>query len=257
MEKMPTMGAVNQEKNQQEKLFERLGNTLKRLRLMGVMASTMFVAGENLSAQTMQEGTINADSTEYKMSPEQAQKITMLTHDVDSMMHVLKAELQKKGGVSQLNESINDHLISSRKTYDGRNAEVGAPGSFVIDYKGDTAKVGENWMNIGDTMNHVDETVFTRDNYSFEKGKHGTTIDHYTNKTQNKYGGEMVTFTYGETLNENNAIMIERFTEQNPENKHERRSAYAGGNAQDGFSHLEKTLQDIKHKVGEIIQENR
>ena len=258
MEKMQMPSVAGNEKKSEKTLLENLSKSLKRLKMLGIVVGTMFMAGELHAQSTMQEGTISADSMIYKMNPEQAGKITKLTHEVDSMMHVLKQELQKNGSVSNGQESINDRLVSSVNIVEGKNVEVGAPGSFVVDYKGDTVTMGDNWMFVADTINAKSgDVVLQKETYYFDKGKHGTTLEHYTNKTNQKYGGEQTSFTYGGLLREDNGIMVEHFIEGSPENKHERVLNFDQGSAQNGFTQLEETLTKLESKLAGAIQENK
>jgi hypothetical protein len=260
---------ATQENSSKKWLLESLSRRINRLKILTIALGSMFVGTENISAQTahtqeLAQGTVSADHMLYKMTTQESAQIVRLTHEVDSMIHVLKGKLEeKKSTVFARTQTIDNRLVSTVSLYDTLNVNVGAssPESYVVSVDNDTVKTTDNWILIGDTLSnekqgHIKET---KEAYFFESNSVDRTISHYTNKSGTEKGGEDVQFEYGEKIGEKDAILVQRFKKEEgvffvPEGDLNEDGNSAGEFAVDGFNKLQGTLFGLKKKLEETIE---
>jgi hypothetical protein len=259
---------ATQENSSKKWLLESLSRRINRLKILTIALGSMFVGTENISAQTahtqeLAQGTVSADRMLYKMTTQESAQIMRLTHEVDSMIHVLKGKLEeKKSTIYARTQTIDNRLVSTVSFYDTLNINMGAssPDSYVVTVDNDTVNTTDNWILLGDTLGNQTKPYIkeTKETYFFESNSVDRTVSHYVNKSGVENKGEDVQFEYGEKIGEKDAIMVQRFEEDKdffiPVGDLKESEDDAGGFAVDGFNKLQETLFDFKKKLEETIE---
>lgn len=214
MDKPPQIKSIDEKVESKETLYNNFKKRVKRLTLLGVTFGGAFLAVQESKAQEMKPGTVDSSAVFYKMKNEESKKVMELSKEVDSLTRVLQTELKSKVPMTSIDEFIDEQKVSSNNSYIYENIQVGAEGSWNVDYKGDTITnyndvatyegkkfEGGVWVFLADhpinKMGRQDDK--TKEAISFEgTGGDNFQVDYYTNKSGSENGGAKTLFDYGE-----------------------------------------------------------
>ncbi len=262
MEQVPNQNQyVNTEtvekKENKEGLLNNISRKLRKLKLMGiVLGGALLGLAENSSAQTAHEG-VAADSIFYHMTEKQLSEVKKISVQIDGLMNTIQEEIkQHKVPVTDLKEFVDGKQISSTLFYNYKNIQVYAGGWDLNALTGDTLK---NEPGGSITISDVSQgeqgevNLLTKQSITFGSDGGDFDIDYYTNSSGEKYGGELLSFEYGDNFRDKMSVFHAK--EEHPDTRYLQKFSVESPDAEkESFKKLEHVLVELKHELETAVK---